>query len=79
MIIRLFRVNRNKLMYFQLEVDCCSNEANKKIYKNIQLIAPAKNNLKIATDCTGHRTCNDNLSYLLLGLQSTLLLGLGVV
>ena len=41
-------------MYFQLEVDHYSNEANKNKYKNVQLIA------------------------LLLGLQSTLLLGLGV-
>ena len=65
-------------MYFQLEVGYYSNEANKNKYKNVQLIASTKNNLKIATDCTGHCTCNDNLSYLLLGLQSTLLLGLGV-
>ena len=51
-----------------------SNEANENKYKNVQLIASTKNNLKVATDCTGHCTCNDNLSYLLLGLQSTLLL-----
>ena len=70
--------NRNRLMYFHLEFDYYSNEANKNKYKNVQLIASTKNNLKIATDCTGHCTCNDNLSYLLLGLQSTLLLGLGV-
>ena len=37
-------------MYFQLEVDYYSNEANKNKYKNFQLIASAKNNLKIATD-----------------------------
>ena len=61
-------------MYFQLEVDFYSNEANKNKYKKVQLIASTKNNLKIATDCT----CKNNLSYLLLGLQSTLLLGLGV-
>ena len=61
-------------MYFQLEVDNYSNEANENKYKNVQLIASTKNNLKVATDCTGHCTCNDNLSYLLLGLQSTLLL-----
>ena len=60
-------------MYLQLEVVYYSNEANKNKYKNVQLIASTKNNLKIATDCTGHCTCN-NLSYLLLGLQSTLLL-----
>ena len=61
-------------MYFQLEVDYYSNEANKNKYKNVQLIASTKNNLKIATDCT----CNDNLSYLLFGLRSNLLLGLDV-
>ena len=38
-------------MYFQLEVDYYSNETNKNKYKNVQL---TKNNLKIATDCTGH-------------------------
>ena len=63
-------------MYFQLEVDYYSNETNKNKYKDVQLIASTKNNLKIATDCTGHCTCNYNLSYLSLGLQSTLLLGL---
>ena len=63
-------------MYFQLEFDYYSNEANKNKYKNVQLIASTKNNLKIATDCTGHCTCNDNLSYLLLGLQSTFCLGM---
>ena len=61
-------------MYFQLEVGYYSNEANKNKYKNVQLIASTKNNLKIAADCT----CHDNLSYLLLGLQITLLLGLCV-
>ena len=65
-------------MCFQLEVDYYSNEANKNKYKNISLIASTKNNLKIATDCTGHGTCDDNLSYFLLGLQNTLLLRLGV-
>ena len=64
-------------MYFQLEVDY-SNEANKNKHKNVQLIASTKNNLKIVTDCTGHCSCNYNLLYMLLGLQSTLLLGLGV-
>ena len=65
-------------MYFQLEVDYYANEANKNKYKNVQLIASIKNNLKIATDCIGHCTCNGNLSYLLLRLQSTFLLRLGV-
>ena len=66
-------------MYFQLEVDYYSNEANKNKFTKFQLIASTKINLKIATDCTGDYTCSDNLSYVLLGLQSTLLLGLGVV
>ena len=65
-------------MYFQLEVDYYSNEASKNKYKNVQFIASTENNLKIATDCTEHCACNGNLSYLLLRLQSTLLLGLGV-
>ena len=50
-------------MYFPLEVYYYSNEVNKNKYKNVQLIASTKNNLKIATDCTGHCTRNDNLSY----------------
>ena len=37
-------------MYFQLEVDYNSNEANKNKYTNFQLIASIKNNLKIAED-----------------------------
>ena len=65
-------------MYFQLEVDYYSNEASKNEYENVLLILSTKSNLKIATDCTGHCTYNDDLSYLLRGLQSTLLLGLGV-
>ena len=64
-------------MYFQLEVDYYPNKTNKNKYKNLQLIA-SKNNLKIATDCTERCTWNNNSSYLLLGLQSTFLLGLGV-
>ena len=48
-------------MYFQPEVDYYSNK-----YKNVQLIALTKNDLKVDTDCTGHCTCNDNLSYLFL-------------
>ena len=50
-------------MYLQPEVDYYSNEGNKNKYKNVQLIASTKNNVKIAIDCTGHCTCNDNLSY----------------
>ena len=37
-------------MYFQLEVDYCSNEASKNKYKNFQLIASIKNNLKMTED-----------------------------
>ena len=37
-------------MYFQVEVDYYSNEANKNKYKNFQLIALTKNNLKIAEE-----------------------------
>ena len=37
-------------MYFQLEVDYYSNEANKNKYANFQLIASTKNNLKIVED-----------------------------
>ena len=33
-------------MYFQLEVDCYSNEANKNKYKNIMLIASKKTTYK---------------------------------
>ena len=65
-------------MYFQLEVDYYSNEANKNKYTNFQLKASIKNNLKIAEDqivqgtVLAMRTCHA----LLLGLESTLLLGL---
>ena len=41
-------------MYFQLEVAYYSNEANKN-----KLIASAKSNLKIATDCTCYFECDD--------------------
>ena len=37
-------------MYFQLEVDYYSNEANKYKYTNFQLTASIKNNVKIAED-----------------------------
>ena len=52
-------------MYFQLEVDYYSNEANKNKYTNFQLIASIKKQPKDSwgSDCTGHCTCNDNLSY----------------
>ena len=67
-------------MHFQLDVDYYSNEANKSKYTNFQLIASIKNNLKIAEDqivqgiVLATRTCHT----LLLGLESTLLLGLVV-
>ena len=54
-------------MYFQLEVYYYSNEANQNKYKNVQLIAPTKNNLKMATDCTEHCTRNETLSYFVAG------------
>ena len=63
-------------MYFQLEIDYYSNEAN----KNFQLKTSIKNDLKIAEDqivqgiVLATRTCHT----LLLGLESTLLLGLVV-
>ena len=50
-------------MYFQLEVDLYPNEANKNKYKNVKLIVSTKNNLNIATDCTGQCICNDKLPY----------------
>ena len=37
-------------MYFQLENDYYSNEANKNKYTNFQLIASIKINLKMAED-----------------------------
>ena len=61
-------------MYFQLEVDYYSNEANKNEYTIFELTF----NLKIAKDqivqgiVLATRTCHA----LLLGLESTLLLGL---
>ena len=67
-------------MYFQLEVDYCSNEATKNKYTNFQLKSSIKNNLKIGEDqivqgiALATRTCHT----LLVGLKSTLLLGLVV-
>ena len=64
-------------MYFQLEVDYYSNEANINKYKNLQLIASTKNNLKIVEEqivpgiVLATTTCHTSL----LGLESTLLLG----
>ena len=70
---------RNRLMYFQLEVNYYSN-ANKNKYRNFQLKVSIKNDLKIAEDqiiqglVLSTRTCHN----LMLGLESALLLGLVV-
>ena len=67
-------------MYFQLEVEHYSNEANKNKYKNFQLIASTKNKLKIAEEqiIQGIVIATTTCQTLLLGLESTLLLGLVV-
>ena len=67
-------------MYFQLEVDYYPNEANKNKYKNFQLIASTKNSLKIAEEqiVQGILHATTTCHTLLLGLESTLLLGLVV-
>ena len=67
-------------MYFQLEVDYYSSEANKNKYKNVELIASTKNNLKIAEEqiVQGIVLATTTCHTLLLGLESTLLLGLVV-
>ena len=64
-------------MYFQLEVDYYSNKANKNKYKNFQLIASTKNNLKIAEEqiVQGIVLATTTCHTLLLGLEITLLLG----
>ena len=65
-------------MYVQIEVDYYSNEANKNKYINFQLIASIKNNLKIVEDqiVQGIILATTTFHTLLLGLESTLLLGL---
>ena len=67
-------------MYFQLEVDYYSNEANKNKYTNFQLKASTKNNLKIADDqiVQGIVLAKTTSNTLLLGLENTFLLGLVV-
>ena len=64
-------------MYFQLEIDYDSNEANINKYKNLQLIASTKNNLKIVEEqiAQGIVLATTTCLTLLLGLESTLLLG----
>ena len=68
-------------MYFQQpEVDCYSNEANKNKYTNFQLKTSIKNSLKTAEDqiVQGIVLASTTCHALLLGLESTLLLGLAV-
>ena len=67
-------------MYFLLEVDYYPNEANKNKYTNFQLKASTKNNLKIADDqiAQGIVLAKTTSHALLLGLESTFLLGLVV-
>ena len=64
-------------MYFQLEIDYDSNEANINKYKNLQLIEKKKNNLKIVEEqiAQGIVLATTTCPTLLLGLESTLLLG----
>ena len=64
-------------MYFQLEVEYYSNEANKNKYKNVQLIRQRK---QLKDNC---RLCwalclQRQLVMLVAWTSSTLLLGLGV-
>ena len=60
-------------MYFQLEVDYYSNEANKNKYTNFPLIASIKNNLKMAEDqIVQGIVLTTKLVILLLGVESTL-------
>ena len=71
---------RNRLMYFQLEADYYSSEANKNKYTSFHLIASTKNNLKIAEGqiIQGIVLATTTCHTFLLGLESTLLLGLAV-
>ena len=59
-------------MYFQLEVDYCSNEANKNKYTNFQLITSSKKILKISEDqiVQGILLATTICHTLLLGLES---------
>ena len=72
--------SRNRLVYFQLEVDYYSNEAKINKYKNFQLIASTKNKFKIAEEqiVEGIVLATTACHTLLLGLERTLLLGLVV-
>ena len=68
-------------MYFQQEVEYYSNEASKNKYKSFQLIASTKSYLKIADKqiVQGVVLATTTCHTLLLGLQSTWLLGLVVL
>ena len=71
----------NRLMYFQVEVDYYFNEANKNKYPNFQLIALTKNNFKLVEEnqiVLGIVLATTTCHTLLLGVESTLLLGLVV-
>ena len=67
-------------MYFQQEVDYYPDEVNKNKYTNFELIASIKSNLKTAEDqiVQGIVLATTTCHTLLLGLESTLLLGLVV-
>ena len=67
-------------MYFQVEVDYWSHIANKNKYTNFQLKASIKKNLRIAEDqiVQGLVLAMTTCHIFLLGLESTLLLGLVV-
>ena len=67
-------------MHFLLEVDYYSNETNKNKYTNFPLLASIKINLKIVEDqiVQGIVLAMTTCDTLLLGLESTLLLGLVV-
>ena len=67
-------------MYFQLEVDYYYNQASKNKYTNFQLKKSIRNNLKIADDriVQGIVLATTTCRTLLLGIESTLLLGLVV-
>ena len=62
-------------MYFQLEVGYCSNEANKNKYTNFQLIGSIKTKITEEQIVQGIVLATTFCHTLLLGLESTLLLG----
>ena len=72
--------NRNRLGYFQLEVEYYSNEPNANKYKNFQLKASTQSNLKIAEEqiVQGIVIATTTCHTLIIDIESTLLLGLVV-